>query len=155
MTDRCNGSSEHSTGQPMDVADGSNPSMASYNLRPTQRRAQNATGNQPRRDQVIQEGPTSQLPNVAAQPQDSTRAVLPGTPKGSSTPAVAGMVRQTDFPNRTTGTPIPVSRELGVTQKSSNRDVGSTCSTLTDATEVEVTKEKQDFENKTAGLIDD
>ncbi len=159
MTDRSNGSSEHSAGQPMDLADGSNPSMASYNLRPTQRRAQNATAlasaNQPRRDQAILECPTSQLPNVAPQPQDSIRAALPGTPKASSTPAVAGMVGQTDFPNRTTGTPIPVTRELGVMQTDFNRDVGSTSSTLTDATVVEITKGQEDFENKTAGFIDD
>ncbi len=159
MTDKSNGSSEHSTGQPMDLAEGSNPSMASYNLRPTQRRAQKATAlasaNQPRQNQAISEDLASQLTSAVPKLQDDTRTALPGTPKASSTPAVAGMVRQTDFPNRPTGTPIPASRELDVMLTDSSRDVGSTSSTLTDATVVEVTKEQEDFENKTAGFIDD
>ncbi len=79
MTDKSNGSSEHSTGQPVDAADGSNPSMASYNLRPTQCRAQSATAlasaHRPGQDHLIPEGPTSQLPNVVPQRQDSASAV--------------------------------------------------------------------------------
>ena len=37
----------------------------------------------------------------------------------------------------------------------STKEIGSTSSTLTDATVVEVTKTQDDFENKTAGFIDD
>ncbi len=159
MNDRSNGSSEHSTGQPRDVADGSNPSMASYNLRPTQRRAQNATASasakQTTQDQLIPEGPTSQLPNVAPQLQDNAGAAPPGTPKASSTPAVAGTIKETHFPNRTRQTPILISRELGVRQVVSSRDHGSVCSTLTEDTVIEVTKGGEDFEDETAGFIDD
>ncbi len=87
--------------------------------------------------------------------QDSAGAAPPGTPKASSTPAVAAAMKEINFPNRTTDTPILTPRELGVTQAVSSRDIGSISSTLTEDTVIEVTKGGEDFENKTAGFIDD
>ena len=42
-----------------------------------------------------------------------------------------------------------------MSQLASIRDVGSTSSTLTDSTVVELTKGDRDFQNKTAGFMDD
>ncbi len=105
MTDKPSGSSEHSSGQSMGLANGSNPSMTLTNVRPTQRRTENATAiasaNQRAQNHATaaSEGLSSQLPVVLPQLQRKVTAAPPGTPKAPSTPAVAGMVRQTEFPN--------------------------------------------------------
>ncbi len=99
-SEKLTGSSDHSLGQLMRTADGSNPPMTSYNLRPTQRRAGNATtlasANQETQNQVIatSEGLSSQLLVAMPQPQSIMIAAPPGTPKASSILAVAGMGRQ-------------------------------------------------------------
>ena len=68
-----------------------------------------ASANQQTQNKVTatSEGVSWKHPVTMPQLQNNVTAAPPGTAKASSTPAVAGMGTQDEFPNRTVGTPKP------------------------------------------------